>query len=223
MLTSNDSLVALLNRARGLSFNYYTNYTNEDGWKFHTQYYMMVDINGDGYADLVDASNSENLYWSIRLNKGFPISSINEIKKLKPEDIFSKEIIWQIPDSEIYPLKAFKKTICNKSPLFEQTLIDINGDGLLDWVKMLVNGERSGNTIQFALNLGTKFSDEIYETNVPGSDFYKGYSLIPSSENCGSWSGFIDINGDSLLDFFHVYVPTDNIWETRYERSCYVA
>jgi hypothetical protein len=96
--------------------------------------------------------------------------------------------------SNFYPERDFPAT----GPLAtESQLIDINGDGLDDWVE-------GGSTINVYLNNGTGFLPQASQWTIATSGLYAS----PNGNYYDRGIRFIDMNGDGLPDFVRSYYVT---------------
>jgi Secretion system C-terminal sorting domain/FG-GAP-like repeat len=157
--------------------------------------YSLVDINGDGFPDLVDAEdnsstsgavwqNGSQRYWKVYLNNGTSISPT--------------ATDWNVPDVESNPEDMGSVTATGHS------LVDINGDGFPDLVDSEDNFSGLGAVWQISsqrywkvyLNNGTSISPTATDWNIPevefqptdmGSVYGAGYTLV-------------DMNGDGFPD-----------------------
>ena len=157
--------------------------------------HTLVDLNGDGFPDLVDSkdnnssfgnvwSNGLQRYWNVYLNNGTAISAT--------------ATVWNVPDVEVNPEDM--GTVNGAS----YALVDLNGDGFPDLVDSKDNNSSFGNVWsnglqrywKVYLNNGTAISATATDWNVPDVEFYPedmatvfavGHTLV-------------DLDGDGLMD-----------------------
>jgi hypothetical protein len=151
--------------------------------------YSLVDINGDGFPDLVDAQDqnsgsvwvSGNPYWKVYLNGGTSFNSTAQN--------------WTIPAMENSGSNLDQVSGANYS------LVDINGDGKPDLVDAQDQNSGSvwvsGNPYwKVYLNNGTSFSTTAQNWTIPAMES-SGSNLDQVS---GANYSLVDINGDGLPD-----------------------
>jgi hypothetical protein len=164
--------------------------------------YSLVDINGDGKPDLVDAQDqgtssvwfSGSPYWKVYINSG---SGFN-----------STAVNWTIPTMESSGANMDQVSAANYS------LVDINGDGYPD----LVDAQDQGTgSVWFSgspywkvyLNNGTSFNLTAQNWNIPtmessGANLDQVYNANYS---------LVDINGDSWPDLVDAQDQgTGSVW-----------
>ncbi len=145
----------------------------------------FMDINGDGLVDWVRAygvwsggSNNTN-YKSVHLNTGSGWGNADSQYTSTLPDVFARYVReYALPTGQ---------------------MVDVNGDGLVDWVRSHAHFHDSGVPKRGVwLNTGTKFElAGSRHQNLP----------IVAFENTGSIAGprtvgsFIDLNGDGLTDY----------------------
>lgn len=145
------------------SFDFWTKQSTTVG---SLQYYQhhFVDINGDGKVDWVQISRDSNNSW-VGLSNGD--GSFNTWTK--------------------------QSTMTGNLNAYEHYLVDVNGDGLPDWIQI----ERYGNSAWTALGKGD------------GSfDFWTKAFAAGSVQ--GSQHYFADINGDGMADWIRVSRGSNN-------------
>lgn len=166
--------------------------------------YSLVDINGDGRPDLVDAQdqatssvwfNGSSPYWKVYLNTGTSFNMTAEN--------------WNIPTMESSGTNLDQVSGSNYS------LVDINGDGKADLVDAQ---DQSTNSVWFSgssaywkvyLNSGTGFSTSAQNWNIP--------TMESSGTNLDQVSGanysLVDINGDGIPDLVDAQdQATNSVW-----------
>lgn len=181
----------------------------------------LIDLTGDGYPDLVKASNNEIYIWrgsksgfKDREIWSFPEDHIGftDAGDLEqglfdmngdglPDFVDGSSSNWSIhlntgsgfltPDSTI-DAEKFIISATFEGHVVKQ-LMDINGDGLPDYVD---GGTRD---IQVRLNKGTSFSDEVIWL-VEGDKLLSGRIRESDDSQRGVIRDYIDMNGDRLPD-----------------------
>jgi hypothetical protein len=176
--------------------------------------YSFIDINGDGYPDLIDVrdnntgfiwQNSFQRYWKVYLNDGTSISPT-------PTN-------WNVPDVEFQPEDMASINGAGYS------FVDINGDGYPDLIDAKDNNSAAGSIWQNGsqrfwkvyLNDGTSISPTAIDWNVPELEF--------NPEDMASVNGagysFVDINGDrypDLIDAKDNNSAAGSIWQNGSQR-----
>lgn len=145
------------------TFDFWTKQTATGG-SLQAYQHHFVDINGDGKVDWVQTSRYSNSS-SVGLSNG--------------DGTFN---IWSKQTSMTGNLFAY-----------EHYLVDINGDGLPDWIQI----ERAGNNAWTALGKGDGSFDFWTKTFAAGS--------VNSSQHF-----FADINGDGMADWIRVSRESNN-------------
>jgi hypothetical protein len=178
--------------------------------------YSFVDINGDGYPDLIDAKdnnsaagsiwqNGSQRFWKVYLNDGTSISPT--------------AIDWTVPELEFNPEDMASINGAGYS------FVDINGDGYPDLIDAKDNNSAAGSIWQNGsqrfwkvyLNDGTSISPTAIDWNVPELEF--------NPEDMASVNGagysFVDINGDrypDLIDAKDNNSAAGSIWQNGSQR-----
>ncbi|WP_148235365.1 T9SS type A sorting domain-containing protein [Fluviicola taffensis] len=155
--------------------------------------YSLVDINGDGKPDLVDAQDNNSGvvwlgtgglgYWKVYLNNGSSFSTTAQN--------------WTIPTMESYAEELDQISGQNYS------LVDINGDGKPDLVDAQDNnsgvvwlGTGGLGYWKVYLNNGTSFSTTAQNWTIPTMENYAEELDQISGQNYS----LLDMNGDGTLD-----------------------
>ncbi len=142
----------------------------------------LIDINGDGLVDLI-----QSLLWqggthrNVWLNTGSGWQSANH---------------YNLPDY-ITDHTRFS----DSSPLRRGIFLDVNGDGLVDWVKSYIDPQNQQLYRDTWLNTGRSFvKDTGYQLKGWGLRVYYGDGQhVPTST-------FIDVNNDGLVDRVVAYI-----------------
>jgi RHS repeat-associated protein len=147
-------------------------------------YSSFVDINGDGLVDKVHHYNyktREYGYW-IQLNTGKRFGDLQEWGSKNASDNRQYTPSWSGRQGTY------------------SSFLDVNGDGLVDRIHHYnYSTKRNGYWVQF--NSGSKFGD-LKAWVSKGLD--KNEQYIPAwNESDNSYSSFVDINGDGLVDKLH--------------------
>jgi hypothetical protein len=178
--------------------------------------YSLVDLNGDGFPDLVDSrdnnsstgsvwQNGLQRYWKVYLNNGTSMSAT--------------AVNWNIPDLEFQPE--------DMGGVYGEgyTLVDLNGDGFPDLVDSRDNNSSTGSVWQNGLqrywkvylNNGTSMSATAVNWNIPDLEF--------QPEDMGGVNGpgyaFFDLNGDGfpdLVDSRDNNSSTGSVWQNGLQR-----
>ncbi|MCU0660174.1 MAG: putative toxin [Candidatus Pacebacteria bacterium] len=174
--TTNPNAV-WLNTGSGWSLASWTFPTFPTGGQvgFHTLNTQLIDLNGDGLPDWIYAYNNNtstanpNAVW---LNNGSGWSSAS----------------WTIPTYPSGNQVGFHTV--------NTQLIDLNGDGLPDWIYAYNNNTSTVNPNTVWLNTGSGWSNASW--NMP---------LYPSGNQVGFHTNtqLVDINGDILPDFIYAF------------------
>ncbi|MCH6255907.1 hypothetical protein MLD52_05065, partial [Puniceicoccaceae bacterium K14] len=132
----------------------------------------MLDLNGDGLVDFIRSykyGSSYTLYSSARINNGSSWSSGTEASK------------WELPTFIAGNDNGYKD--------FQRHFIDINGDGLVDFIYNNGSTSHKGAYINH------------YPNAVNGSYWIYDASYVPPYQDShDKISLFIDLNGDGLVD-----------------------
>ena len=192
----------------------------------------VMDINGDGYPDLIHKdsvlfSKSKSLQWDTIPKKIFSNTTHQSRNELYGENFTAVNIgTSELPKNSgkiIHALTNFSSSNASSTDSVEHTLIDLNGDGLPDLVYA---------TGMVRINNGYGFLEEQYWPGISSIGVYSSTSTTPpawglppfwnlqETQTC-SWSAAIgggigrscsenehvvtlaDINGDGLPDLVH--------------------
>jgi hypothetical protein len=131
------------------------------------QYQGLVDLNGDGLPDFYKSNTSQ--LW---LNTGAGFAGT--------------PVTWALPvtASGLYMNRS------DEAGQY-QGLVDLNGDGLLDFYKSIAG--------QVSLNTGTGFASTPVAWDLPETS---SGAYMSRSDEAGQYQGLIDLNGDGLPDFY---------------------
>ena len=155
---------------------------------------IYADVNGDGYSDIVRAfDNNDYTIREVRLNtKGNSFS-------------------WGAPSANSFvpPTAMFDHNHLGEGKLMQLAyLIDVNGDGLPDWVASYLN--KYGGELRYTwINNGSQW---VYspDYNLPATAILDDYR--DSQKLKGSpvrRTEIVDINGDGLVDLIQGLVSPD--------------
>ena len=175
------------------------NYANGRFMASHVKQGQLVDVDGDGLVDVVysyyhysDVGQSnavpKTLVQETYLNTGTGFESVPN-QTWKPKDILFDYV------SNGYENGANMETIRGR-------LVDLNGDGLVDWVRAYSDYTGSGDHqpyIQTWINNGNGWSPDS-DYNLP--DVFARHCNLHSPLPHGQ---FVDLNGDGLLDWLQAY------------------
>jgi hypothetical protein len=189
--------------------------TYEMGRVFNANY-GLIDMNGDGFPDLVDAednalgnnhvwTNGTQRYWKVYLNNGTSISPT--------------AVNWNLPNVEYDTYEMGMVSDVNYS------LIDMNGDGFPDLVdaedNALGNNHVWTNGTQrywkVYLNNGTSISPTAVNWNLPNVEYGTNEMGMISNLNYS----LIDMNGDGfpdLVDAEDNALGNDHVWTNGSQR-----
>ena len=166
--------------------DYYINKNKSDAKGEMLETSTYADVNGDGYVDIVTAyrNGSNSQVTEVRINnQNFTFKLPSQTQFVPPTHM------WRYDDNDVGKGKQLR----------EAYLIDVNGDGLLDWVRSLYF-PRVGERRETYLNTGaTWLRNTAY-------DFPQG-AVIDDYRNNHKLKGapvkrteLIDLNGDGLVD-----------------------
>ena len=155
---------------------------------------QFVDINGDGLVDWVGAYHK---WTGGRDNSDYQIDSSGRWKDVGSagNTYLNTGNGWQIAPGYRLP----DDFVEHRGPytIGHGQLIDLNGDGLLDWLQAYHQNENGVSHKNAWFNTGSGFTSAPNHFNLPDMLY----------ENVGSWyyprtrGSFIDLNGDGLRDF----------------------
>jgi hypothetical protein len=163
----------------------------------------VIDVDGDGRPDLVDATvySPDTPYWNVYRNSGQGFT--------------------RAPSRFPAPSGAISRsaTDLDRSFLLHR-LHDMNGDGLPDFVRADVTGLGSPLPLsrpywEVHLNTGFGFAIEPVQWRIEGalamrlSNFISSHLLDPASERTESYDELLDMNGDGRLDWVRHYNGAD--------------
>jgi hypothetical protein len=136
------------------------------------------DINGDGWTDYI------RFYRTPDTNTGTRVR-VNLNNKLGG---FDAALLWD-------------NTTTGYSSAWQQTFVDLNGDGLLDYVRSYTATPTSNNgtRVRVNLNTGAGFSATFAD--------WDSALTTPTGYGANGWrQAFIDMNGDLLPDYVRFYI-----------------
>ncbi len=154
------------------------------------QYGQLIDVNGDGLVDQITAVKTPagNVIKSLYLNKptgGWTLSTYN-----LPDVFVDYSPMWS---NNWYNPKG--------TPINRGTLIDLNGDGIADWLRSYTNA--SGTHYNYSwINTGNGWRrDDSYA--LPSSTTLRAYNYKNDSGGTRDLSkgSLVDVNGDGLTDW----------------------
>jgi hypothetical protein len=164
--------------------------TNQEARSVGTDQFDIIDMNGDGFVDMVDAVNNNDViwggnssvYWRVYLGDGTGFDNIS--------------LSWELPVIDGGPGTS---SIIRAT---DRALSDMNGDGLLDLIDTQdlntgiewVNGDQ--HYWKVYLNTGTDFSTTAIDWIIPSG-------LLSEGEHCTFYTykyAVMDMNGDGLVD-----------------------
>ena len=167
--------------------------------------YSLIDMNGDGQVDLVDAEDNNSgdvwvtngqRYWKVYLNNGTAFSGAS--------------IQWAIPDLG----EQFDDQLYGDNSNYG--LQDLNGDGLMDLIDAEDNlsGEVWTNNGQkywkVFLNNGTSFQSNSHQWNIPNLGEQFDDQLYGDNGHYGMY----DFTGDGIMDLIDAEDnTTGSIWQ----------
>jgi Salmonella virulence plasmid 65kDa B protein/FG-GAP-like repeat len=186
----------------------------------NTGLWQVLDVNGDGYADLVHLISDGNIrVWISNRNGSFSISSLSAAASVW--NVGSG--MWQVVDAnadglaDLFTIGSlyashvisngngtfYNRYYANPGGAVQSTDrwvgMDVNGDGLPDVVRL-----RPGQTSQSWISTGHHFpgtdSGQVYSRYIVAISSF-GNSL-DTGLGTGTWH-LIDFNGDGLADLFH--------------------
>lgn len=171
---------------------------------------QFADVNGDGLVDLVYAYKLDKDY----RQTGVPNNGISDIEEVRETYINTGNGWSNTPDPTWQPKDFLYDYISNGAGYLRVLtvrgqLIDLNGDGLIDWVRAYNDYNSSTSTInhvQTWINNGAGWS------NSPDYDLpdvlahYRGVYSIPHGQ-------FVDVNGDGLVDWVRAYHASTEVAE----------
>ncbi|MFH0985803.1 MAG: toxin TcdB middle/N-terminal domain-containing protein, partial [Candidatus Omnitrophota bacterium] len=144
-----------------------------------------VDINGDGLIDRVQ-KKSDNDKWIYYKNKGTSFAAGQDITNIS------------IPDTTAEKRWINASYGSSGASATEATLVDLNGDGLIDRVVSVDNGPW-----YWQKNIGVAFNNAVVINTINAADGSVSQTHIDcttAGPNYLTTSGLIDINGDGLPD-----------------------
>jgi RHS repeat-associated protein len=166
--------------------NWLTGFRSEEyffAWRWNgSQINGFIDLNGDNLPDRVHYSsgdltgNQPGLWVSINTGTGYAApTKWAQIEQREEEKYFN----WNDQTRSGTQVNGF---------------VDMNGDGLPDRVTGRASTDPNANGLWVALNTGLSFAPEVRWTNL--------ITAIAPYDNNGQLSGFVDLNGDGLLDCY---------------------
>lgn len=150
-------------------------------------YVITADINGDGLPDrIMRRMNTPNTNLVVQLNNGAGFEPIENWGPVNTQGNDGNND-WGTP-------------IGSNGHTVRGTLVDINGDGLLDHVMRNVNSPYTNWVVQ--LNTGSGFGPTNYwgKIDTQGHDSDTGWGAISDSNSGDTYVDLFDINGDGLPD-----------------------
>ncbi|PIQ87539.1 MAG: hypothetical protein COV74_00260, partial [Candidatus Omnitrophica bacterium CG11_big_fil_rev_8_21_14_0_20_45_26] len=156
----------------------------------------LYDLNGDGLPDRIIADYDYNNEWKVYYNNGNGFESTPDLWPIV------------IPQGGYY---AFRKIQQWAAEGLSLTLLDFNGDGLLD--RMYTNPAVEFNDIHVFYNTGNGFvMQDTPLVNVPKSGSYAYIREHLDYTNSNVQGEFIDLDGDGLLERVTKH-QTNNEWK----------
>ncbi len=152
-------------------------------------YAEFLDINGDGYPDRVmQAHTGPYTNFVVQYNTG-----------IEGNAGFTSTNVWgPITNTEI-SIQEWLSLRYLSSQIGLVDLVDMNGDGLPDWVNSLYNSPFDRFRVE--LNNGSGFSAPVYWGVLDSQgDSSQGWNSLSGQESSGNYCVLMDINGDGLPD-----------------------
>jgi len=160
----------------------------------------VVDINGDGYDDIIELLSFT--HYSYNIEYGWIRPKYVKIKQVllnNKKGGFKRDenYVSQLPDKMFFTLSEYKYFVVS-SKYYGTELADINGDGLLDLIQNLNSDGKNGRFYGVYLNDGKKF----YKSDTYTQSLAKlpRFALYHEKGNYHTGTQLQDINGDGLLD-----------------------
>jgi len=156
----------------------------------------LVDLNGDGIPDSVTSTSGPGSTWTVAFATGFGYTSATT---------------WTTGDANVGPIGQSLKSSSSydeNSNVYQGQLVDVNGDGLVDYVHKA--GAGTSNQWVISWNTGSGFAgggETAFST--PDEPDLGGtpqpVDLFPQRSAWDEQSGqFVDVNGDGVPDYVHV-------------------
>lgn len=197
-------------RSQDISSNYPNAFTGVGGWargsEHGTEQRYVMDINGDGLADLVGLSETLGLFAALGTAGNSKI--FGSVGRISSEFSTDNSANYQFETDTANAGPIWNQDIARKISRFN--FADVNGDGLPDAIRLSENG------IQVALNYGRFVNGSYFGTVTRWDTVGSVWSDVPEilfSTNTNiayqltrfTPHDFADVNGDGLVDFvlFH--------------------
>ena len=154
--------------------NYYSPRARDNNYVYSD----LIDMNGDGLPDRVIDTGSPNFIIEAQINNG--VSG------------FGSPVSWNLNN-------AYPGEIDTANGAYNAMLIDMNGDGLPDWVYFPSTAYGGGSYTVF-INSGTGFGSGVTWTGVSAGGLGTGGDAPQAWDANGTRAEMIDMNGDGLPD-----------------------
>ncbi len=158
---------------------------------------QLVDVNGDGLLDIV---------YSYRFDTNFRQYGLAEDVEDVRETWINTGSTWQkqnawAPKDILFDYLVNSGGGHTRTATNRGSLVDLNGDGLVDWVTAFFNYTSNGNGIEVKstwMNTGNGWSRNTAYDMPDVFAQYRGIYSIPRGR-------FVDVNGDGLMDWMTSY------------------
>ena len=155
----------------------------------------LIDINGDGLADLVVRKGDGNMYSYRNTGRGFAVETYNPINGTTALEEVKTDIDQLVAN-----------TLTDGDRGYLRRLLDLDGDGLLDmvWFESSDKSITSTDTVKAKFNLGGRFGHDV--TLIFPEKWAKAKRLLSAKwqqDFEGTWhiaTDFTDVSGDGLAD-----------------------
>ena len=213
-----------------VSFSYSPSYITRTSHEFEGSETeeLLADFNGDGLPDRIRNYGwvgEQVPFWND------PDAPCNETSTANPLllPLFNHQCIfvyWNTgqgfatePQVSLLPVGA-RLSFTNRDDETVSDLLDVNGDGLPDWVNGSSSSDNGGWSV--VLNIGGDFEPQLYELQddrwwaFGSARFRPGLTgPIRDAEGHATRIDMIDLNGDGFLDRVEAGVGVDDHWEVK--------
>ncbi len=154
----------------------------------------LVDVNGDGLQDLVK---------SVRFKAGAPTATQYDLRQtwINTGSGWQHSPEYQLPDFMLDYTRAIAQNGTSRDllPQSRGSFVDVNGDGLVDWVRSYKDYLNNTEYKYTWLNTGKGWAANL-AYKLPGS-VMNDYSMATGNQSGHPSGTFFDINRDGLLDW----------------------